>query len=67
MIRSGNKIRLTRAEQAFLSGLSLEPVNPQTVEDYNAWMDASIEHFADESDPEQRLFKAVLQGMRIEG
>lgn len=67
MIRDGNKIRLTREENAFLSGLSLEPVNPQTVEDYNAWMDLNIEAFADESDPEQRLFKAVLQGMKIEG
>lgn len=66
MIRNGNNIRLTRDEQAFLSGLSLEPVNPQTVDDYNAWMDLNIADFSDPSDPEQRVYKAVLEAMRIE-
>lgn len=65
MIRNGNKIRLTPSEKAFLRGLVREPIDPQTVEDYNAWIDHSIRDFSD-GDPEQRLAKAVLLGMRIE-
>lgn len=66
MIRNGNKIRLTRDEQAFLSGLCLESVNPQTVDEYNAWIEVGVADFS-ETDPEERLFKRAIESMRIEG
>ena len=66
MIRDGARIRLTRAEKDFLQGLLAEPVNPQTVEEYNAWLDVAMGDLCD-SDPEERLFRATLEQMRIEG
>ena len=65
VIRNGDQIRLTRAERRFLEGLVQEPVNPQTVEEYNAWLDYGMCGLS-ESVPEERLLEAVLQSMRIE-
>ncbi len=65
MVRSGNQIRLSPREKDFLEGLAQEAVNPRTVEDYNAWIDYSIADFS-EDDPEERLYKRALEGMKIE-
>lgn len=65
MIRHGDKLRLSAEERAFLSTLADEPVHPQTVADYNAWLEHSVRDFFD-TDPEERLAKAVLLGMKIE-
>jgi len=66
MIRNGDQIRLTADEKAFLQGLVQEPVNPRTVDDYNAWIDAGIADLS-EDDPEERLYKRAIEGMRLEG
>ena len=66
MIRNGARIRLTRAEKDFLQGLVAEPINPQTVDEYNAWLDLAMRDLSD-FDPEERLFRATLEQMRIEG
>ncbi|MGB7990700.1 MAG: hypothetical protein WCF44_14980 [Candidatus Methylophosphatis roskildensis] len=66
MIRNGDQIRLTADEKAFLQRLAQEPVNPQTVEGYNAWIDRGIADFS-EDDPEERLYKRALGGMKING
>jgi hypothetical protein len=64
MIRIANQIRLSPKERGFLEGLVQEPVNPRTVADYNAWIDQGIAGFS-EDDPEERLYKRAIEGMRI--
>lgn len=66
MIRNGNQIRLTPAEKRFLEGLVREPVNPRTIEDYNAWLDYGMCGLS-ESDPEERLLRATLELMKDRG
>jgi len=65
MIRNGQRIRLTRDESAFLDGLVQEHVSPRSVADYNAWLDHALRDLSD-SDPEEFLFRRVLEGMKIE-
>ena len=64
MIRNGQRIRLTREESAFLDGLVQEHVSPQSVADYNAWLDHAIRDLS-ETDPEELLFRRVLAQMKI--
>ena len=64
MIRNGQRIRLTRDESAFLDGLVQEHVSPQSVPDYNAWIDYAIRDLS-ETDPEELLFRRVLAQMKI--
>jgi hypothetical protein len=64
MIRNGQRIRLTRDESAFLDGLVQEQVSPQSVADYNAWLDHAIRDLS-ETDPEELLFRRVLAQMKI--
>jgi hypothetical protein len=64
MIRNGQRIRLTRDESAFLDGLVQEHVSPQSVADYNAWLDHAIRDLS-ETDPEELLFRRVLAQMKI--
>ena len=66
MIRNGQRIRLTWDESAFLDGLVQEHVSPQSVADYNAWLDHAIRDLA-ESDPEERLFRRALERMKFAG
>ena len=66
MVRSGNQIRLSPREKDFLEGLVQKSVDPRTVEDFNAWIDYGIADFS-EDDPEERLYKLALEGMKIEG
>jgi hypothetical protein len=66
MIRDGQRIRLTRDENAFLDGLVQQHVSPRSVADYNAWLDHAIRDLS-ETDPEERLFRRVLERMKIEG
>ena len=66
MIRDGQRIRLTREESAFLDGLVQEHVSPRSVADYNAWLDHAIRDLS-EADPEERLFRCVLERMKIGG
>ncbi len=66
MIRNGQQIRLTREENAFLDGLVQEHVSPRSVADYNAWLDHAIRDLS-ETDPEERLFRRVLERMKISG
>jgi hypothetical protein len=66
MIRIGKRIRLTRDESTFLDGLVQERTAPKSVEDYNAWLDHGMRDLS-ESDPEERLFKRVLERMKIGG
>ena len=65
MIRNANQIRLGPSEKDFLEGLVQEPVNPRTVADYNAWIDHGIADFC-EDDPEERLYRRAIEGMKIE-
>jgi hypothetical protein len=65
MIRNGNRIRLSPDEKRFLEGLVQEPVNPQSIQDHNAWIDCGIEDFS-EGDPEERLYRRAVEGMKIE-
>ena len=65
MIRNANQIRLSPREKDFLEGLVQEPVNPRTVADYNAWIDHGIADFS-EDDPEERLYRRAIEGMKIE-
>jgi hypothetical protein len=65
MIRSGNQIRLAPKEKAFLEGLLQQPVNPTTVEDYNAWIEEGQRGLSEDI-PEERLYRAVIEAMRIE-
>ena len=55
MIRNGQRIRLTRDESAFLDGLVQEHVSPQSVAEYNSWLDHAIRDLS-ETDSEERLF-----------
>ena len=64
MIRNGQRIRLTRDESAFLDALVQEHVSPQSVADYNAWLDHAIRDLS-ETDPEELLFRRVLAQMKI--
>ena len=64
MIRNGQRIRLTRDESAFLDGLVQEHVSPQSVAEYNAWLDHAIRDLS-ERDPEELLFRRVLEQMKI--
>jgi hypothetical protein len=66
MIRIGQRIRLTRDEQGFLEGLVQERVAPESVADYNAWLEHALRDLS-ESDPEERLFKRTLERMKIGG
>lgn len=65
MVRNGQQIRLTREENAFLNGLLQENVSPQSVAEYNEWLDYALRDLS-EADPEERLLKRVLEGMKIE-
>jgi hypothetical protein len=64
MIRDGQRIRLTRDENAFLDGLVQQHVSPRSVADYNAWLDHAIRDLS-ETDPEELLFRRVLAQMKI--
>jgi hypothetical protein len=64
MIRIGKRIRLVPKEKAFLEGLVQQPVNPTTVEHYNAWIEEGLVGLC-EDDPEERLFRRVIEAMRI--
>ena len=66
MIRIGQRIRLTRDERGFLEGLVQERVAPESVADYNAWLEHALRDLS-ESDPEERLFKRTLERMKIGG
>jgi hypothetical protein len=66
MIRIGQRIRLTRDEQALLEGLVQERVVPESVADYNAWLEHAQRDLS-EADPEERLFKRTLELMKIGG
>ncbi len=65
LIRNGQRVRLAREENAFLDGLVQEHVSPRSVADYNAWLDHGIRDLS-EADPEELLFRRVLEGMKIE-
>lgn len=65
MLRIGNKVRLTEREREALSVFAGERVNPETVDDFNAWADAVAER-ADISVPEERLMAAVYQRMKLQ-
>ncbi len=65
MIRSGKQIRLVPKEKAFLEGLVQQPVNPTTVADYNAWIEEGLVGLSEDI-PEERLFRRVIEAMRIE-
>ncbi|MCK7512063.1 MAG: hypothetical protein MZV70_53805 [Desulfobacterales bacterium] len=41
-----------------------EHVSPESVADYNAWLDHAIRDLS-ETDPEERLFRRVLEQMKI--
>ena len=43
-----------------------ERVAPESVADYNAWLEHALRDLS-ESDPEERLFKRVLERMKIGG
>ena len=59
MIRLGDKIRLTASERKFLSDVSFEPVNPQTVHDYEAWVKRAITLWSGNT-PEEKLMREIL-------
>lgn len=65
VIRNAIQIRLSRCEKDIVEGLVQAPVNPRTVADYNAWIDYGIADFS-EDDPEERLYKRAIEGMKIE-
>lgn len=65
MLRAGDKIRLTDTEKRELSGNAFERANPQTVEEYNTWIDHLCGNVWDGDNPEERLMRAILQGRRI--
>jgi hypothetical protein len=65
MIRNGKRIRLTREESAFLVELVQEHFSPRSVADYNAWLDYAIRDLS-ETDAEERLFRRVLERMKID-
>lgn len=66
MIRLGNKILLTPKERIQLAELVGEPCNPQTVEEYNDWLESALQE-CDPKEPELRLLAAVLHNMKLPG
>jgi len=65
VLRIGNKLRLTERELEALSVFAGERVNPETVDDFNAWADAVSER-ADMSVPEERLMAAMYHRMKLQ-
>jgi hypothetical protein len=65
MIRNGQRVRLAREENAFLDRLVQEHVSACSVADYNARLDHAIRSLSG-ADPEELLFRRVLEGMKIE-
>jgi len=63
MIRCGNKVRLTEVEKTTIECFVGEKINPETVEDHNAW----VEQMKDDKDnsPESKLLNAVADLMKI--
>jgi hypothetical protein len=61
-IKLGNKIKLTKKEKDLISMVAGEEVNPETVEDHNAWLESS--KFQEDS-PEARLLNATFDVMKI--
>ena len=49
----------------FLDGLVQEHASPQSVADYNAWLDHAIRDLS-EVDPEERLFRRVIERMKVD-
>ena len=64
MIRIGDKIKLADNEKRFIRMFADDIADPQTVEDYNAWL-RKIQSEADASVPEMRLLAAIAQGMEV--
>lgn len=64
MIKAGDKIRLDRREQKLLSDLAMEPVNPQTTDDLEAWVEHAVQNIWNEETPEDRLMRAILQDFK---
>jgi len=64
MIRLNNRIILTAKERNQLTTIVGEPCNPQTVEEYNAWLELTRQD-CDPSIPDLRIFAAVLQEMKL--
>jgi hypothetical protein len=65
MIRSGQKIRLTADEKQRLSNMVMEPVDPETIDDHNAWIDHAVENVWNGDTPEEKLMRAVLSDQKI--
>lgn len=66
MIRLNDNIRLTEQERDRLSFYAMEPVNPDTVENHDAWIDYAINEVWDGDTPEERLMRAILSDQKIE-
>lgn len=64
MIRDGNRIMLTVREREQLADLVGERCNPQTVTEYNAWLERVLQE-CDDASPEERLLAAVLADMKL--
>ena len=66
MIRLDDKIRLTDNEKDRLSFYALEPANPDTVKDHDAWIDHATNEVWDGDTPEEKLMRAILSDQKIE-
>ena len=64
MIKLGSKIRQTDGEKADLAGFTGISCNPETVDDYNAWLDHA-KLGMDINEPEERLFCALMDELKV--
>lgn len=60
------RVRLAPEEQALIELLTGESINPKTVDDLNAWIDAAAK-VQPGDDAETKLLKAICGQMRLVG
>lgn len=59
------RVRMDAKEKDLIEIYAEQPINPQTIDEFNAWVDLAAKGSPSDT-PEDRLMKAVIGGLRID-
>lgn len=59
------RVRMDVKEKDLIESYVGQPINPRTVDEFNAWIDLAAERKPSDT-PEEKLMRAVIGGMRID-
>lgn len=59
------RVRMNAKEKELIEDYVGQPINPQTVDEFNAWIDLAVKRKPSDT-PEEKLMRAVIGGMRVD-